>query len=96
MVLEGRWELVDGLVSIHKEEVGSWARSFASSEVEGLEGNVAVDTVVDKAADMVGNSLADPNNDNLTWFSFFFFFLAVSLFCIVLIYGNKSLTGEWW
>ena len=70
MALGRRWELVDGLVSIHKEEAGSWARSFASSEVAGLEGNVAVDTVVDKAADRVANSLADPNNDNLTWLSF--------------------------
>jgi len=71
VALEGSWGLVDGLVSIHKEEVGSWTRSFASLEVEGLKSNVIVDMSVGKAAYRVENSLADSGIDSLTWRSFY-------------------------
>lgn len=75
MALDGSWELVDGLVYIHKEEVASWARGFVSLEVEGLEGSVVVDMsvgkVAGKAADRVENSLADSDIDSLTWRSFY-------------------------
>jgi hypothetical protein len=75
VALDGSWELADCLVCIHKEEAGSWARSFVSLAVEGLEGNVVVDMsagkVVGRAADRVANALADSDIDSLTWRSLY-------------------------
>ena len=55
MVLGGSWELVDGLVGIHREEGGSWAESSALLKVEDLEGNAVVDRLVGKVAHSLGD-----------------------------------------